>query len=143
MMVIWLGLMPRWRKIRGSTPWPIEPKPIMTMRPLKSRCFFHAIFFAISVFRLFDSGVDKRRRGLSQGPVATPRCQKSLNADRLERREAVEGDRRIGRRVGAGREDLDLVAGLERQRQLVLGLFVENVGRVAGRTRQHHRTHAR
>jgi hypothetical protein len=52
MMVIWDGLMPIWRRISGSTPWPIEPKPIMTRRPLNETCLvlrrdFCAVFFAM------------------------------------------------------------------------------------------------
>jgi hypothetical protein len=44
--------MPIWRKISGSTPWPIEPKPIISMRPSNFRYFLlvalRALFFAIS-----------------------------------------------------------------------------------------------
>src|SRR5215475_7343036 len=133
MIVIWLGLMPRWRKIRGSTPCPIEPKPIMTRRPLKSRCFFHAGFLAISMPRWLDVGSINGNGAFLKAPLVRLGVETSLDADRLERREAVEGDRRVGRRVGAGRQDLDLVAGPQRQRQLVFGLLVQDVGRVAGR----------
>jgi hypothetical protein len=77
MMVIWLGLMPIWRKISGSTPWPIEPKPIMTMRPLNEtyclvRVALRAVFFAMIASPIDGIPVVKRRRGLSQGPVGDP-----------------------------------------------------------------------
>src|SRR5437868_7330710 len=142
MMVIWAGLMPIWRRISGSTPWPIEPKPIMTMRPLKSRYLLPATFFAIpaplSPGLVRDWSINGDGAFLKAPSV---RCdvEQGLDADRLERGEAVEGDRRVGRRVGAGRQDLELVAGLQRQRQLVLGLLVEDVGRIAGRAGQHDR----
>ena len=55
MTVICSGLMSMCRKISGSTPWPIEPKPIMTMRPENEAYFLEsfflplrATFFAIS-----------------------------------------------------------------------------------------------
>ena len=44
MTVICSGLMSMWRKISGSTPWPIEPKPIITMRPPNATCFLKAFF---------------------------------------------------------------------------------------------------
>jgi hypothetical protein len=34
-IVMRLGRMPMWRRISGSTPWPMLPKPTMTMRPGK------------------------------------------------------------------------------------------------------------
>src|ERR1700747_2285528 len=46
---------------------------------------------------------------------------------------AVEADRGIGRGIGAGRLDQDLVADRERHRQWVWRLFVEDVDRVSGR----------
>ena len=45
-----------------------------------------------------------------------------------QRREAVEGDRRVGRRVGAGALDQHLVADRQRDRQVVGRLLVEHVG---------------
>src|SRR6266436_2534704 len=54
--------------------------------------------------------------------------------ERLQRREAVEPDRRIGRRIGAGAFDQDLVADLQANRQLIGRFFVQHVHRVAGRT---------
>ena len=53
--------------------------------------------------------------------------------DRLQRREAVEGHRRVGRRVGAGALDQQLVTDLEGDRQQVWLLLVQDVRRVAGR----------
>src|SRR5579871_5389784 len=58
----------------------------------------------------------------------------------LERCEAVESDRCIGRRVGAGAFDQDLVADLQADRQLVRRFLVEHVHGVAGRTGQHARS---
>src|SRR5437667_10627681 len=60
------------------------------------------------------------------------------DADAGERRKAVEGDGGIGRGVGAGGENPDAIAGLERQRQAQLVFLVENIGTVAGRPGQHH-----
>ena len=63
--------------------------------------------------------------GLTAGRLS--RCRETAgcsDAVRPQRREAVEADRRVARRVGAGRQDLDLVADLEFERQLVLGLLV-------------------
>src|SRR6516165_1550949 len=53
--------------------------------------------------------------------------------DRLKRREAVEGDGGIGRRVSTGALDEHLVADLEAYRQQIRLLLVENVRRVAAR----------
>src|ERR1051325_1707978 len=50
-----------------------------------------------------------------------------------QRRKAVEPDGGIARGVGAGCEDLDLVADLQLQWQPVFGALVEDVGAVAGR----------
>jgi len=63
--------------------------------------------------------------GLAAGRLS--RCGETAgcsDAVRPQRREAVEADRRVARRVCAGRQDLDLVADLEFERQLVLGLLV-------------------
>src|SRR5262245_54856239 len=116
MMVIWLGLMPMCFRMSGSTPWPIEPKPIMTMRPLKSMCLPRASFF-VAIFSscLVREWSSKKKRGLFQGPVDSLQKEARLDADRLERRKTVERDGRVRRRVGPGRQDLDLVAGLQRQ----------------------------
>jgi hypothetical protein len=47
--------------------------------------------------------------------------------------EAVEADAGVGGGVGTGREDVEVVAGGEGERQVVVGLVVEDVGGVAGR----------
>src|SRR6185437_15156636 len=73
-----------------------------------------------------------------RGGAAAPDAVRS-DAVCLERREAVEADRRVARRIGAGRQDLDLVADREIERQLVLGSLVEDVGAVAGRAGDHRR----
>src|SRR5690348_5417301 len=150
MIVIWLGLMPIWRRISGSTPCPMEPKPIMIMRPLKPRYFLleilRAAFFAISALPLpsiVGWSINGDGAFLKAPSVRFSAETRASDADRLERREAVEGNRRVGRRVGPGREDLDLVARLQRERQLVLRLLVEDIGRIAGRPGQHDRSHAR
>ena len=39
-MVICVGAMSMWRRISGSTPWPMLPKPTMTMRPENVTCFW-------------------------------------------------------------------------------------------------------
>ena len=60
MTVICSGLMSMCRKISGITPWPIEPKPIMTMRPENEISFLEAFFdlratfFAISASPLLS-----------------------------------------------------------------------------------------
>src|SRR5262245_41478944 len=57
----------------------------------------------------------------------------------LQWRKSIEGHGRVGRRVGAGALDQDLVADLKTDRQHVWLLLVEHVDRVAGRTRQNAR----
>src|SRR5215470_18860696 len=63
------------------------------------------------------------------------------DADAGERREAVEVDRRVGGGIGAGREDPDPIARPQGQGQATVGLLVENVCAVAGRTSEHDRRH--
>src|SRR5215216_4469485 len=69
--------------------------------------------------------------------VPTPQAQSEMRADDigLERREAVEGYGRIGRGIGTGSLDQNLIAYRERDRQIVGLLLVEHVGTVAGRAR--------
>ncbi|ENN87458.1 hypothetical protein RHSP_28371 [Rhizobium freirei PRF 81] len=52
----------------------------------------------------------------------------------LQRVETVERHSRVGRGVGTGAFDQDLVADGERHRQRIEVLLVEHVGRIAGRT---------
>src|SRR4051812_16789118 len=63
--------------------------------------------------------------------ISDRRC--GSDAIGLERREAVEIHRAVARRVGASRFDVDEVADREVERQLVIGILIENVGAVAGR----------
>src|SRR3546814_3549812 len=69
----------------------------------------------------------------SAGP---PRSDEIL----LERRKAVETDRRVGRGVRAGAEDFKLVADREAERQLITGTVIEHVHLIAGRPGEHDRT---
>ena len=69
-----------------------------------------------------------------QGEPASRDCSDDVG---LQRREAVEGDRRVGRRIGAGALDQHLVADLQADRQLIRLLLVQHVGRVAGRAGEH------
>src|ERR1043166_3612362 len=69
----------------------------------------------------------------SRSPAHGPPLR--LDAIGLQRLEAVETHRRVHRRVRARGEDLDPVADLEVERQLVLGPLVEDVGAVASRPR--------
>src|SRR3954453_16691664 len=62
-----------------------------------------------------------------------------LDVHRLQRREAVEAHRRIGRRVGAGALDQHLVADLEAYWELVRLPPVQHTGRVARRPGEHAR----
>src|SRR5215510_7385338 len=55
----------------------------------------------------------------------------------LQRREAVERHRRVGRRVSAGALNQHLVTDLQADREHVGLLLVQDVGGVAGRSRQH------
>src|SRR5882757_8231800 len=50
----------------------------------------------------------------------------------LQRREAVEGDGGVGRRIRPGAHDQHLVADLQADREVVRLLLVEHVGRVTG-----------
>ena len=78
MTVICSGSMAICRKISGSTPWPIEPKPIMTMRPGKEMSFFETFletfldlrptFFAICI-PAFSRMWSINSNGASSGPV--------------------------------------------------------------------------
>src|SRR6185437_15453545 len=56
-----------------------------------------------------------------------------LNHVGFKRREAVEADSRIGRRIGARSLDQHLTADLETDRQQIRLPFVKNIDRVAGR----------
>src|SRR5437764_7726386 len=69
----------------------------------------------------------------------TSRRRPPLDAVGAQRRKAVEPDRGVARRVGAGRQDLDLVADLKPERQLIFGLLVQDIGTVAGRPGEDHR----
>src|SRR5260370_8604844 len=60
-----------------------------------------------------------------------------------QRRETVEGHRRVSRGIRAGALDQHLVADLERHRQRVRYLLVHHVGGIAGRAREHARRHFR
>ena len=72
------GSMAICRKLSGSTPWPIEPKPIMTMRPGKEMSFFETFletfldlrptFFAICI-PAFSRMWSINSNGASSGPV--------------------------------------------------------------------------
>src|SRR5262249_40198140 len=82
------------------------------------------------------TGSSPRRSGRSCSPRSS-RCPADgtalrLDAVGLQWLEAVETHRRVHRRVGARGQDLDLVADLEVERQLVLGPLIEDVGAVAG-----------
>src|SRR5580658_6232587 len=93
---------------------------------------------AHSIRPLSASSVCKRLvvgAGVTPAPV-TIGCG-NLNMEGLQRREAVESDRRIGRRVGTGPFDQHFVADLKAYRQRVRHLFVEHVGRIAGRSCKH------
>src|SRR6187455_2196217 len=57
----------------------------------------------------------------------------------LQRREAVECYRGVGRRIGAGPLDQHFVADLETDREHVWLLLVQHVGGIAGRSREHAR----
>src|SRR5690554_4576634 len=103
-MVICDRLMSIWRRISGSTPWPIEPKPIITMRPLKPAGF--------TCLAMESPPYNEHRRGQAP-PALSTGIAEALDADRLQRREAVEIDGRIARGVGAGGEDFHLVADFE------------------------------
>src|ERR1700733_5700641 len=63
------------------------------------------------------------------------RLETTLDHVGLERREAVEADRGIGGRVSARSLDRDLGANLERNRQQIWLLLVQDVDRVATRPR--------
>src|SRR5262245_1899426 len=63
----------------------------------------------------------------------------ALNDVALERDEAVEGDGRIGARIGSRLVDQHLSADGERHRQVIERLLVEHVGGIAGRPRDHAR----
>ena len=71
------------------------------------------------------------------------RFLKASDAVGLERREAVEVHRAVARGVGAGRHYVDAIADREVERQLVIGLFVQDVGAVAGRAGEHDRARRR
>src|SRR3712207_4667598 len=75
-----------------------------------------------------------------KGPGTLSRAEAGPASDVVlgQRAEAVEGLARIGRHIGAGREQLDPVPALERQRQAVVGLLVERVRAVAGRAGDGH-----
>src|SRR5215471_57528 len=100
---------------------------------------------APSLCRWRTTGSSPRRSGRS----CFPRSSRSpghgpalrLDAVGLQGLESVEAHRRVHRRIGARRENLDLVADLEVEWQLVLGLLVEDIGSVAGGTREHRRPH--
>ena len=91
----------------------------------------------VVVAKDFDSFADAMLRKLVQevGERAghPPMRRRSLDAVGAHRRKAVEPDRGVARGVGAGRQDLDLVADLKAERQPVFGLLVQDVGAVAGR----------
>src|ERR1700733_14466469 len=63
------------------------------------------------------------------------RLETTLDHVGFERLEAVEADRGIRRRIGAGSLDHDLAADLQRHRQQVWLLLVQDVDRVATRPR--------
>src|SRR5579864_9779741 len=63
----------------------------------------------------------------------------TLDVERLQRRKAVEGHGRVGRRIGAGAFDQHLVADLEAYRQRIRHLLVQHVGRIAGRAGEYAR----
>src|SRR5712671_1835722 len=79
------------------------------------------------------------RRWRARRPQPMPRSASS-DAVGAQRRKPVEPDRCVARGVGAGREDLDLVADFEAERQPVLGVLVKNIGAVAGRPGQDYRS---
>src|SRR5581483_11131843 len=80
-----------------------------------------------------------RRRPGDAAALAGQPGSGASDAIGLERREAVEIDRAVARRVRAGAQDLDLVADLQVHRQAIGGLLVEDVGAVAGRAGEHDR----
>src|SRR5579884_824889 len=77
------------------------------------------------------------RAGLRR--MSRPIRRAASDAVGADRRETVEADRSVARGVGARRQDLDLVADFEPERQPVFGPLVENVGAVAGRPGEDHR----
>src|SRR5215475_12467591 len=100
--------MSKWRTMSGIVQWPTEPKPIIRMRPPNG-------FFFMSV-----APSERGRRPWGAGPP-------SSDAVGLERREAVEADRRVARGIGAGGQDVDLVADRELERHQIGRLLVEDV----------------
>src|SRR5207237_1410561 len=60
----------------------------------------------------------------------TSRRRPPLNAVGAQRRKTVEPDRGVARCVGAGRQDLDLVADLKPERQLIFRLLVQDIATV-------------
>src|SRR5271165_1955991 len=94
------------------------------------------------------SAADPRPNSYEWGPGPTEqhwRCavpgtrgeERSSDVIRLQRREAVEGDGRVSRRIRARSLDQHLVADLQADRQVVRLLLVHHVNRVAGRAGKH------
>jgi len=70
-------------------------------------------------------GLLRRRHGYAGGLLAPANlggCR--LDAVRLERREAIEGDGGVRRRIGAATQNANPVSGLERQRQAIAASLV-------------------
>src|SRR5262245_60480747 len=109
------------RSMSGKVPLPMEPKPIITIGPSKRA--WSGPLSAAAMLALI---------------LVTP-CSAAVRSDvvGLQRREAVERHRGVGRGVGAGTLDQHLVADLEADRQGIGLSFVHDVGRVAGRSRDH------
>jgi hypothetical protein len=79
----------------------------------------------------FDSFANAMLRKLVQEVAGIgPARSDAISSDR---REAVEPDRGIACGVGAGRQDLDLVADPQPERQPILGPLIENVCTIASR----------
>src|SRR5712691_7438051 len=120
------------RSMSGSVPLPIDPNPTITIGPSKRACSGRLSPTAVTAFMSVtpnanDDGIAPR----------APRRDRPSDVVGLQRWKAVEGDRRIGRGVGAGAFDQHLVADLEAHRQVVRLLLVQHVDRIAGRPGEH------
>src|SRR6266852_6003221 len=120
------------RSISGKVPLPIEPKPIITIGPSK-----RAWSGQLSVVGVFISSTPTKGRAARGARRSRLPDVPGSDVIGLQRRKAVEGDRGIGRGIGAGALDQHLVADLEAHRQVVRLPLVHHVDRVAGGAGQH------